>query len=161
MSTELNILKVAILNEQQGYRFYVDAAAKVNDDGVKTAFMQLAQDEKDHEKVLRNMFESIRKEQRISVYEDEGGYIVEPRIFKRSSETLIADDYEMAAYMMAILFEDASEKYYRDSAAKTQSEDLKKMLLHLADWEASHGDSLREVYATLREEWWRKEGLEG
>ena len=64
MSTELNILKVAILNEQQGYRFYVDSAAKVNDDGVKTAFMQLAQDEKDHERILRGMFESLRKEHR-------------------------------------------------------------------------------------------------
>lgn len=160
MSTELNILKVAILNEQQGYRFYVDAAAKVTDEGVKTAFMQLADDEKDHERILRGMFESMRKEQRISVYEDEGGYIIEPRIFKRTNQTLIADDYEMAAYKMAILFEEASERYYRESAAKTESQDIKRILLHLAEWEASHGDSLREIYETLREEWWKKEGLE-
>ena len=160
MSTELNILKVAILNEQQGYRFYVDAAAKVTDEGVKKAFMQLADDEKDHERILRGMFESMRKEQRISVYEDEGGYIIEPRIFKRTNQTLIADDYEMAAYKMAILFEEASERYYRESAAKTESQDIKRILLHLAEWEASHGDSLREIYETLREEWWKKEGLE-
>ena len=111
MSTELNIIKVAILNEQQGYRFYVDAAARVSDEGVKTAFTQLANDEKDHERILREMYESMRKAERVRVYEDEGAYLIEPRIFKRSNETLIADDYEMAAYKMAILFEEASERY--------------------------------------------------
>ncbi len=159
MSTELSMLKVAILNEQQGYRFYVDAVAKVTDEGAKAAFAQLANDEKDHERILRGMFESMRKEQRVSVYEDEGGYIVEPRVFRRANQTLLADDYEMAAYKMAILFEEASERYYRESAAKTESQDIKKMLLQLADWEASHGASLKDIYEALREEWWKKEGL--
>lgn len=159
MSTELNVIKVAILNEQQGYRYYMDAAAKLKDEGVKEAFVRLAQDEKDHETILRKMYEAMRKEQRYSVYEDEGGYIVEPRVFKRTSETLLADDYEMAAYKMAILFEEASERYYRESAARTGSEDVRKLMLYLADWEAAHGDALREVYESLREEWWKKEGL--
>lgn len=160
MSTELNIIKVAILNEQQGYRFYVDAASKVSDEGVKDAFLQLANDEKDHERILREMYESMRKAERVRVYEDEGAYIIEPRIFKRSNQTLVADDYEMAAYKMAILFEEASERYYRENAARIDSEDVKKVLLHLADWEASHGDALKEIYEVLSEEWWKKQGLD-
>jgi rubrerythrin len=159
MSTELNILKVAILNEQEGYRFYREAAERVSDEEAKKAFLQLAQDERDHEEVLRKMFADMRQGQRVSVYDPEGGYIVEPRIFKRSSQPIINDDYELAVYKIGILMEEASERYYRESAEKTGSDEIKKMLLHLADWEASHRDALSDIYERLREVWWQKEGL--
>lgn len=160
MSTELNILKVAILNEQEGFRFYREASEKVKSEDAKKAFLQLAQDEKDHEDVLRKMYEQMRHSQRISVYDPDGGYIVEPRIFRKNKETVATDDYEMAVYKIGILMEEASERYYRESAEKTGSTELKKMLLYLADWEVSHRDALKEEYERLREEWWKKEGLE-
>jgi len=160
VSTELNILKVAILNEQEGYRFYREASEKVKNEDAKATFLQLAQDEKDHEAVLRKMFEEMRKTQRVSVYDPEGGYIIEPRIFRKSKETVATDDYELAVYKIGILMEEASERYYRESAEKTGSAEVKKMLLHLADWEVSHRDALRDEYERLREEWWKKEGLE-
>lgn len=158
MSTELNILKVAILNEQEGYMFYKAAAERTTDETAKNAFMQFAQEEKAHETKLRKMYEQLRGTIRQAVYDPDGGYVQQPRIF-RKNDTILTDDYELAVYRIGILMEEAAIRYYRESADRTSSPDVKKLLLELATWEESHRDALNVVYEKLRDEWWKKEQL--
>ena len=158
MSTELNILKVAILNEQEGYQFYMAASERVTSEDAKKAFLQFAQEEKAHESKLRNMYEQLRTTSRTAVYDTDGGHLPLPRIFRRDG-SIINDDYELAAYRVGILMEEASIRFYTESAERTASPEVKKLLLELADWEAVHRDSFKAVYDELREAWWKKESL--
>jgi len=158
MSTELNILKVAILTEQEGYQFYKAASERVTNAEAKQAFLQFADEEKAHEEMLRNMYEQLRRGSRTAVYDPDAGGIPQPRIFGRK-DTLISDDYELAAYRMAILFEEAAIRFYTENAERTDSQEVKKLLLDLAAWETAHRDTFAATYEQLREAWWKKESL--
>ena len=158
MSTELNILKVAILNEQEGYQFYKSVSERVTNEDAKKAFMQFAQEEKAHEAKLRNMYEQLRGTVRTTVYDPDGGHVQQARVFRRN-DSIINDDYELAAYRIGILMEEASIRFYTESAERTASPDVKKILLELATWETVHRDTLTAVYEELREAWWKKESL--
>lgn len=158
MTTELNILKVAILNEQEGYQFYKGAAERSTNEETKNAFLGFAQEEKMHENMLRQMYEQLRTASRASVYDPDGGNVSQPRIFGRVG-TVINDDYELAAYRIAILLEEAAIRFYTESAEQTDSAEVKKLLLELAQWETSHRDAFAGVYEQLREAWWKREAL--
>ena len=158
MSTELNILKVAILNEQEGYQFYMAASERIVNEDAKKAFIQFAQEEKDHETKLRNMYEQLRTTNRTKMYDPDAGHLPLPRIFRRDG-SIINDDYELAAYRIGILMEEAAIRFYTESAERTASPEVKKLLLELADWETVHRDSFKAVYDELSEAWWKKESL--
>lgn len=158
MSTEQSIIKAAILNEQEGYQFYIAASERATNPEAKQAFKQFAEEEKMHEAMLRQMFTELRTTGRFAVYDTDGGNVLQPRIFRRGT-TLIDDDYELAAYRVAILLEEAAMRFYSDSAERTASPAVKKMLLDLAQWETEHRDALQTVYEQLRQAWWKKEAL--
>lgn len=56
---DLQIIKSAIINEQEGYQFYLLAAKNAVEQEVKEVFFSLASDEKEHESWLRTVYKEI------------------------------------------------------------------------------------------------------
>jgi len=158
MSTELDILRVAILNEQEGYQFYKAAADRAVNEDAKNAFLQFAQEEKAHEDMLRKMYAQLKTASKGSVYDPDGGSISHPQLFKRT-DSILNDEYELAAYRIAILLEEAAIRFYTEGAGRTTSADVKKLFLDLAVWETSHRDTFTAVYDRLSQAWGEKESL--
>jgi rubrerythrin len=157
LRNELEILKTAILNEAEGYQFYTMAALRAKEPQVKEAFLHLAGEEQKHESWLRKMYREISSGQ--PGIEPELSAVPSPRIFRRENVGLESGSLEISVYKIGILMEMASLQFYRDAAGKTGNEAIKKLFLHLAEWENSHLEELQKIYDALKEEWWDRQGF--
>lgn len=158
MMTELEALKTAIINEAEGYQFYNIAAMRATDSEVKDAFLHLAKEEQQHESWLRKMYKELSDKQDASLEIDITD-IPSPRIFRQEQVGPESGSLEISVYKIGILMEMASLKFYREAADQATTPALKKLFLHLADWEVSHLDSLEKIYDVLKEDWWDKQGF--
>ena len=157
VQNELEILKTAILNEAEGYQFYTMAALRAEDPLVKEAFRHLAAEEQQHEQWLRKMYTEIITGRPAA--EPAPGAVPSPHIFRQENVGLESGSLEISVYKIGILMEMASLQFYRDAAARTDNEALRKLLLHLAAWEDSHLEALQKIYEVLKEEWWERQGF--
>lgn len=157
--TELEILKTAILNEVEGYQFYNMAAARATDDNIKQAFLHLAHEEQQHETWLRKMAKQLADKQESLVSGMDITSIPSPRIFRSDHVGTESGSLEISVYKIGILMEMASMKFYQEVAEKVESPELKKLLLHIANWEDTHLEALQKIYDVLKEEWWNKQGF--
>lgn len=65
-----NVLETLIQLEQNGYKFYQEAAKDMEEGVTKNLFLKLAKDEQDHEKVYRDLLEKQTDTSEISFNED-------------------------------------------------------------------------------------------
>ncbi len=157
MLTELNILKVAILNEEEGYQFYSLAATRAAGETAE-AFRLLANEEKQHSTWLEKMYRELREKGKASP-ESRELFVPSPGIFREKKVKPESGSLEISVYKIGILMEMASLKFYREAAEKTKLPELKKLFLYLAEWESSHLDELQKIYDMLRDEWWAQQGF--
>ncbi len=154
---ELEILKTAIINEQEGYQFYLMAAEKADDQEVKEVFLNLAADERDHESWLRTVYrEILEKGQPGPVLMNE--LSDSPEIFSldklRNSGGLT-----VSALHVGIMMEKESMDYYHRAAAEASIPELNRLLEALAEWEGKHLERLEEAYDFARNDWWEQQGF--
>jgi rubrerythrin len=158
LQTELDILKVAILNEEEGYQFYSLAASRAEEPEVAGAFRMLAEEEKQHASSLQKMYREISEGSEMTEDPELSG-APSPGIFRTERAKPESGSLEISVYKIGILMEMASLTFYREAAEKTKLPELKKLFLHLAKWEDSHLESLQKTYDMLRDEWWEKQGF--
>jgi len=154
---DLEILKTAIINEQEGHQFYLMAAEKADNQDVREVFLNLAGDEKDHESWLRTIYrEIIQKGQPGQLTIDE---------FSRSPEIFSADKLKNAggltvsALHVGVMMEKDSMDFYWRAAKQTNIPELKNLLEALAKWESKHLEILEEAYDFARDDWWEHQGF--
>jgi rubrerythrin len=158
LKKELEMLKTAILNEQEGYQFYLMAAEKADSPDVKAIFSGLAAEEAEHEKWLRNMYKDL-------LTQDTAGSVVEDQPF--SPHIFTSDKMKnngglvVSALHIGIMMEKASMDFYRQAALETGLESLQVLLTKLANWEQGHLDFLEKAYDWARDDWWDKQGFSG
>lgn len=154
---EMVILKTAIVNEQEGYQFYLMAADKADDPVVRGVFMGLAAEEQAHEKWLRTTYREIMEKGKpgAALIEDSN---TSPGIFTLDN-LKEAGGMTIAALHIGVMMEKASMDFYRNAAQRTDAQEVKQMLLTLADWEMGHLSRLEEAYDFAREEWWDRQGF--
>lgn len=156
--TELDILKTAILNEVEGYQFYTLAALRAGKSDAAEAFKHLAHEEQQHEAWLRKMYKQLAASEEVT--EEQGVMSApSPRIFRYEHVGPESGSLEISVYKIGILMEMASMQFYKEAAEKAATPELRKLLLHLAEWEDKHLDSLQKIYDALKEEWWDKQGF--
>lgn len=158
LGKELTMLKTAILNEREGYQFYLMAAEKAENADVKAVFAGLATEEAEHEKWLRNIYDDLLnqdvprpvvEEQPISLH------IFNPDSMGNDGGLVVS------ALHIGIMMEKASMDFYRRAAMETDIEALQSLLNKLANWEQGHLDFLEKAYDWARDEWWDKQGFSG
>jgi rubrerythrin len=126
------ILDFAIQNEEKAAEFYTDLAAKMESDSIRVVFENFAREEQGHKTKLLKVKESGKMEpasQQISDLKI-GDYLVE-------GEPGPGMDYQQAL-ILAMQQEKAAFKLYTDLAAAAPDEDLRGLLLSLAQEEAKH-----------------------
>lgn len=158
LNKELEMLKTAILNEQEGYQFYLMAAEKAGNPDVKAVFSGLAAEEAEHEKWLRKMYKELLNQETTRGVVEEQPF--SPNIFSpdkmRNNGGLV-----VSALHIGIMMEKTSMDFYRQAALETGIESLQVLLTKLASWEQGHLDFLEKAYDWARDDWWDKQGFSG
>lgn len=157
-SPELQAIKTAILNEHEGYQFYLSAAEKGESEEVKSVFLYLAEEERQHEEYLKKLYEAV--ENNLEIDNNQRCKRIEPpRLFsteelKREQPSLI-----VSALSMAVKMEKESIDFYRESAERATVGSAKRIYGELADIEGEHLDALNQVYDFAKDEWWGQQGF--
>ncbi|MFO7729229.1 MAG: ferritin family protein [Spirochaetia bacterium] len=152
----LDILKKAIILEQQGQSFYKQVATHTSSEAVKNIFTIMAEEEKKHEQLLT---------QQASQYQNSGsfdfkGNLGDPEEFSREvlskqiTGQISASSYEAASISAAIAMEEKAVELYSQQAEKEQDESAKAMFEELSRWEKTHSAFLSEIYQDLLESSW-------
>ncbi|NPV92982.1 MAG: ferritin family protein [Firmicutes bacterium] len=152
---ELLTLKRAVLNEEEGYQFYTLAAQQTRDEATKSAFAFLAEEESKHKSWLLELYRQKAnplKPAPILEYSS-------PGVFRPANAKTESGSLEVSVYGIGILMEKASREFYRQAAEEAESEELKAVYLHLAEWETGHLEMLEKIYEQLKEDWWDQQGF--
>lgn len=143
-------LAIAMQTELEGYEFYRMAAVKCQDGGAKRMFESLARDEVEHQRILKEQYESIIK----------GGDFIPPKkpgrsrlkvkspVFSKSFlESKKKKQFEMSALSVGVLLEQNAIDFYSKQAKQVKTSQAKRFFRELADWEGQH---LRALLAQKR-----------
>ena len=152
----IDILKKAIVLEQQGQSFYKKVADQTESAAIKNIFTIMAEEEKKHESILT---------EQASQYQNSGSFdfkgdLGDPEEFSREvlskqiSEQISAASYEAASISAAIAMEQKTVDLYSQQAEKSADAAAKKMYSELAKWEKTHVSFLNEIYTDLLESSW-------
>jgi len=154
---EIKIIKTAILNEIEGEKFYKKAAQDAKDHDTSNAFLHLAEDEKRHQTMLRDMLNQLMSGVDFNADKLSLDGTPSPQIFK-AAHTMDTDNaMEISVFHIAILMEKASIDYYRKAAQSTALSGAKDFYERLANWEVEHLDAMEKIYDSLTDDWWDKQ----
>lgn len=157
--SELKIIKTAILNEMEGEKFYKTAAQNAKSPDTSNAFLHLAEDEKRHQEMLRDMLEQLMAGQDFSIETLKLQGTPSPRIFKAANSADTENAMEISVFHIGILMEKASIDYYRKAAQTTTLPSTRPLYERLADWEVNHLVAMEKIYDSLTEDWWERQGF--
>ncbi len=152
----IDILKKAIILEQQGQSFYRNVAAQTESEDVKNIFSIMADEEKKHEQILTDQ---AKKYQQGGSFEA-GIEIGEPEEFsskvlsEKIKGQINAASYEAASISAAVAFEERTVDLYSQRASTASDEAEKAMYAELAKWEKTHLSFLSGIYDDLLESAW-------
>jgi rubrerythrin len=128
------LLDFAIGKEEEAYLFHMNLSERVEHPSMKELFRRFAQEEKKHKAKL----EAVKKGKKLISAEEK---VVNLKIADYTVEVDV-DATEEFDYQKALLVamhrEKASFKLYTDLAAITDDEELRELLLGLANEEAKH-----------------------
>ncbi len=133
------ILRYAIRREADEAAFYRMAADRANP-GVKKAFLELSEEEKGHQRKLEGIDLKKIDQMELKKNQDLGiGEVMDDVPF--STDMAYAD-----LLRMAIKNEEKAHRLYASTAQIAPEPVLKKLLLILAQEEASHKEKLEKIY---------------
>jgi len=160
---DLDVARQAILNEEEGAAFYSSAAEKASDPDVKEAFLYLKNEELQHAKWIRSLYDHLvlaaastnlewgtlaEIEQNIKAETDKQGR--SPKIFTEADDTFNMAIMELAVFAAGKLMEVESIEFYEKAAAETESEEARKLYKTLVNWEKDHLTNLTRIHQGLR-----------
>ncbi len=156
-------LRAAIQAELEGEHFYLMAARATTDPKGKLIFAQLAAEEQDHQRILREQLDSVLQTGTASANVEAGTAPAlgeASPIFSEEIRARLADaHFEMTALSVGIQLELAAERYYRQTAESVGDEALERLYNQLADWEAGHYSALLRQQEELKEDYWHAAGF--
>ncbi|MDZ7672061.1 MAG: ferritin family protein [Halanaerobiales bacterium] len=65
---ELEVIKEAILNENEGYQVYMMAAEKIDKEEISESFKKLAKEELKHIDWLKELYQDMEGKEKINIY---------------------------------------------------------------------------------------------
>lgn len=168
---DLDVLRQAILNEVEGMAFYDLAAERTSNPEVKEALIFLKDQEADHEKWLKNLFERLLQKKTfehefVSWLEIQHKNQTEREKKGKSSELFAKakEQFEdgklfqtatmdLAVFKVGTLMEQAAIDFYSHAAEKASSPEAKALYERLVKWETVHLNTLNEIHETLSKNW--------
>ena len=152
--TEEEIIRLAIINEEEGYAFYNMATKNTEDEDIKQLFETLADQENQHREWLHKTFVAINSNKDQLTNHEQAP--VSPGIFDLKKVNKIGSG-ELSSIHAAILLEKNSMDFYSKAAAESEHEFAQILFQKLAKWESSHMDILEKIYDSVRDDWWDRQ----
>jgi rubrerythrin len=137
------VIDLAIQREEEAYDFYMDILIKLEDPSIKDTIEFIANEEKKHKAFLVNYREgdygpdALRMTDVVEYKISE--YLEEPEITK---ETKREDIYLIASHR-----ELRSHRFYTELANMHDANNIKEMLLKMANEELKHKEKMEYLYA--------------
>lgn len=158
MKNELEVIKQAILNELEGYNFYMLAAEKQSNPETKQAYLHFAKEEEKHAAWLKKLYKSISEDASVADFTglEEAA---SPHIFNWNTAGTESGSLAVSVFGIAIGMERAAADFYKKAAQDTSIAAAKNLYLNLAKWEEDHLASFEKHYESLKEEWWEQQGF--
>lgn len=160
LKKDIEVFKQAILNEVEGYEFYKMAAYNANDEEVKKAFLNLANEELKHIDWLKDAFKKLsgnpEDHSTLAMIENPPS----PQIFKWENLQTKNANLAVSVLGIGIEMERASVKFYEKAAEETPYEAAKQLFEVLAKWENVHLEQFSKGYDVLIKDWWSDQGFE-
>ena len=155
-SKVVEVLKKAILLEQQGMNFYKGIAENSKSEAVKNIFTIMADEEKKHMDALTAQYKKYEKEGSFSFDEGMGSpnEFSDKVLSEKVRSEINAAGYEAASISAAIGLEKETINLYSSRADETEDPDEKKIYNELVGWERTHVSFLNSIYNDLLEDSW-------
>jgi len=149
------VLKIALEMEEEGFRTYTEGAKTIRNSLGKRMLERLAQDEINHMKRIREVFDAItgKKEwNKLHLQPAQEGVTFQ-NIFTRLQQELKQSVAELGSHGVddeevietAINLENHAKFYYAESAKKAKDPKVKEFLQMLAEEEEGHYKALRNI----------------
>jgi len=144
---ELELLKKAMMNEDDGAEYYLAQSQQWHEKQVSENFKQLSEEESLHSKWLRELFDFKKS------FGDDKIFtltkVEKPKIYDWSDIRKISDMSIKDVFKKAMAMEEASYEYYESIKASSSDKDLIDLLDILIEWEIEHFKSFRDIYESL------------
>ncbi|MFA5516216.1 MAG: ferritin family protein [Desulfuromonadales bacterium] len=142
----MNVFDFAMKMEQDGKHFYEKLAAESSHIGLKNIFSRLAQDEEKHYQV----FAGLKGQAQSSIMEDsrvlEDSRTIFEEIMGDREKILGSMQGDLEGYQYAMKLEAESVRLYEDAARCENNDELKSLLLRIADEEQKHFNIVENIY---------------
>lgn len=156
-------LKAAIEAEQNGYHFYIMAARSTEDEQGREVFEQLANEELDHVRYLKQQHRSLMvdgvldRDATMGRRTDLSGDspIFSDKLKARAGQA----HFEMSALSIGMNLELNAVKYYQAQADASDDPAVKTFFKELAEWESGHYEALSRQSEVLKEDYWAANGF--
>lgn len=154
----MDIFEFAIEKEKLSEDYYRQLAEKTTNKGLEGIFLMLAEEEKKHAQIVRDMQKQpIDTVTETSVLDDAR------KVFEsmsKSAEDFNFDIEEAKLYQKAAQIETDSENYYREKAQASQNPSHREIFLKLADEEHKHFRLLESIGTFVERPKWFLENAE-
>jgi rubrerythrin len=166
MSTELDgitdVLRKAFQVEVDGFTFYSMAAERTTKPAAQQLFERLARDETEHQAYIRAV---MRR------YEEHGAssFHFDPRnpdlaefsseIFTESFKEQARDEVsELGVLSIGVQLESNAVAFFSAAAREASDPQITGFYQFLADWEGMHLRTLKQLYDSIRVDFWPEDG---
>jgi rubrerythrin len=148
----LDSLAWAVQAEVSAYVFYLHAMKKVDDEELKEAFRSLAEDEKQHFRIVESQYDALHRSERWITYKD--ALLVEglPEIDEKLSEVqeglmeeIDSVETKRDIIKLGLEKEKKAHEHYRNQLEKVTSPEAKETLEYLAGFELGHMKKLENM----------------
>lgn len=144
---ELELIKQAMQLEDDGAEYYLAQSKQWHSKQVCDNFRQLSEEEKEHEKWLRELFDAKKSfgDQKIFSYI----HVEKPKIYDWSDIQKHVDLGLKDVFKKAMDMEALAIDHYVTIREASEDHDLIHLLDVLIEWEETHYQSFKEVYESL------------
>lgn len=152
----VDILKSAILIEKRGVSFYSSVAKHTENSEVKRIFSILAEEEKQHEKALSDLYQQKDKNYSDMTFtlKNTPHNLIDEIQTEKIINSINSASFEGAAIAAGIDMEKQSIDVYSAKAEKSENNEEKAFYQKLADWEKTHLDLLNYLDEELKKRIW-------
>jgi len=154
----LDILRKAYQIEVDGHTFYAMTAARADKTAVKELFEKLASDEVQHQAYLKQIAKNYDEKGlaafSLTLRAPDMRAITQQVFSSRFREQAAGAEFEMGVVSIGMTLENNSVAYFSSAAANALENEVKAFYEYLADWEKQHLEALRNIYDSLRQDYW-------
>lgn len=148
------VFSTAIEFEEAGYNFYIDAANKMECPIACSILQALADDEKYHERLLREFYEAMIESKSWPIIDDGSNTPEEARrkimaAINDASDVIKADPTFTGIYKTARKMEEDSRNFYRNEYGNAKDIHVRKFLEFLARFEDIHVQALDALLQSM------------